>query len=72
MNTILSTVLLKATGYKTVTSSRGRAVHRVERRQPPVSTSVVNVTLGVQSEWTPGERGATLMLRTESVELHRV
>lgn len=30
IDTILSTVLLKATGYKTLTSSRGRAVHWVE------------------------------------------
>lgn len=28
--TILRTVLLKATGYKTLTSSKPRAVHRVE------------------------------------------
>lgn len=44
-DTTLSTVLLKATGYKTLTSSRRCAVHLSwERRQPPVSTSVENVT----------------------------
>lgn len=31
MDTTLSTVLLKAKGYKTLTSSRGRAVQRAER-----------------------------------------
>lgn len=32
----------------------------------------MEITFSVQIESTPNMRGATLMLRTESVELHRV
>lgn len=64
----MSTFLVKATGYKTLTSSKPRAIHRVgwwvERRQTRAPRAV--------RAYTVLACGEALMLRTHSAELHEV